>query len=219
MFKQRKKNKKLHTAGDPQPAGCSDANDSGARDPATRNRPLSDMSTAVNKKRKATESTTGNVNKRRNTTTAAERVTNTTTAAERVTALETQMGFLIQLLHKTAGHGHITSLSLVLQCVIGFCHDYLCFYSFVGAAGPAVAVMSSPATTPPVRETGACFVDVDTLFVVTLFSIIAFVQVHWLKCFRFLLLRSTRLQQLRWAERQVRALLMLSRCSLSPSSQ
>jgi hypothetical protein len=164
MFQQRKKNKKLPTAGDPQPAGCSDAND---------------MSTAVKKKRKATESTTGNVNKKRNTT----------TAAERVTALENQMGFLIQLLHKTAGHGHITSLSLVLQCVIGFCHDYLCFYSFVGAAGPAVAAMSSPATTPPVRETGACLVDVDTLFVVTLFSIIAFVQVHWLKRFRFLLLR------------------------------
>jgi hypothetical protein len=98
MFPQRTKKKQLNTAGEPQPAGCSDANDSGASDPATRDRPLGDMSTAVNTKRKATESTTVNVNKKRNTT----------TAAERMTALENQMGFLIKLLHKTAEQGHIT---------------------------------------------------------------------------------------------------------------
>jgi hypothetical protein len=147
MFEQQTKKEKLKTAGEPQPAGCSDANDSGASEPATRDRPLGDRSTAVHKKRKTTGSTTVHGNKKRKTT----------TAADRMTALENQMGFLKKLLLPTAEQGHITELSLVLQCVIlqfkG--HDYLCFYSFVGAAGPAA--MPSPATSALVREPGSCF--------------------------------------------------------------
>jgi hypothetical protein len=47
MFTQRTKKRKRNTAGEPQPAGCSDANDSGASEPATRDRPFGDRSTAV----------------------------------------------------------------------------------------------------------------------------------------------------------------------------
>jgi hypothetical protein len=86
------------------------------------------------------------------------------------------------------------------------CHFVLndCVRAGAQVAAVPAAATGKPATTALVRETGACVVDVDTLFVVTLFSMIAFVQVHKLQ--RFLLLRPASLQQLRWAGRQVRAL-------------